>query len=285
MKPKTLIVTRCIITNDDNQILLLKRASDRMYNSDMYELPGSKIEPLMDIKTSVVDSIQKELNITVIPYEPEQRVYLYNRLVTEPTKYQNHLYIEITLEAKYVVGNITISEDHTEYKWVDLEDAFHLPLAPGTKNTLTKYALNKKTKSLIESRPKLQISSRAVIYDKNKILMLRRNKRGEFPGKWEFPGGKIENFETLDYIVREVFEETGLIIRVTCPLVMTTSTIVKSGKYKGYTFIGIFDEAKLVGGKFKLSDEHIEYGWFTKKKLLNLDLAEYVKFAAYKLFT
>ena len=44
------------------------------------------------------------------------------------------------------------------------------------------------------------------------MLLLQRKSRGRFgEGKWNAPGGKLENEEDpLEGVIREVFEETGL---------------------------------------------------------------------------
>ncbi len=38
----------------------------------------------------------------------------------------------------------------------------------------------------------------AIILNNNKILVTQRSERMSLPLKWEFPGGKIENFETAE---------------------------------------------------------------------------------------
>ena len=54
----------------------------------------------------------------------------------------------------------------------------------------------------------------AVIKDAEKILIAQRLK-GEFKGKWEFPGGKIEAGETPQQVLkREIQEELGIKIKV-----------------------------------------------------------------------
>ena len=51
-----------------------------------------------------------------------------------------------------------------------------------------------------------------IIDDDKKILLVKRpNDKKLFPNAWSFPGGKLEEWETLDEtVVREVKEETWL---------------------------------------------------------------------------
>ncbi len=51
-----------------------------------------------------------------------------------------------------------------------------------------------------------------LIFDsENKILIGQRTTRDAYEGKWEFPGGKIESFESADEALRrELWEEIGI---------------------------------------------------------------------------
>ena len=101
----------------------------------------------------------------------------------------------------------------------------------------------------------------------NKFLLLKRSKKERFPDLWEFPSGGLEFLETLeDAAYRELKEEAGL--------------KAKSIKYLGY-HERIRKEIKrqivahdfLVTdfkGKVKLSDEHQDYKWVTKKEILKM---------------
>jgi len=47
------------------------------------------------------------------------------------------------------------------------------------------------------------------------VLLQKRSLHRDFPGKWEFPGGKVEKGESLeDALVRELFEELGVVVSV-----------------------------------------------------------------------
>lgn len=58
----------------------------------------------------------------------------------------------------------------------------------------------------------------ALIWNEGRILLQRRPEDGLLGGLWEFPGGKMEPRESAEEAaVREVLEETGLVIRVVGP--------------------------------------------------------------------
>ena len=50
-----------------------------------------------------------------------------------------------------------------------------------------------------------------ILKDDNEFLIVKRNENDELhPGAWEFPGGHLENGETIkDGLKRELFEEIG----------------------------------------------------------------------------
>ena len=50
-----------------------------------------------------------------------------------------------------------------------------------------------------------------LIWSEGRVLICQRKLVDAFPGKWEFPGGKIEAGEELqDALVRELVEELGI---------------------------------------------------------------------------
>lgn len=119
----------------------------------------------------------------------------------------------------------------------------------------------------------------ALIENDNKVLLARRST-GDINvlGKWEFPGGKVEQDENeFDAIEREIKEEFELTIKAKEFLINNVckypTKVVDLRLYK----------CDYVSGDFNLHD-HSEYKWVGKEELLEYDLApadiplaEYVK--------
>jgi 8-oxo-dGTP diphosphatase len=55
----------------------------------------------------------------------------------------------------------------------------------------------------------------AIVHD-GRVLAARRSYPADVAGRWEFPGGKVDDGETADEaLVREVAEELGCVVAVT----------------------------------------------------------------------
>jgi 8-oxo-dGTP pyrophosphatase MutT (NUDIX family) len=64
--------------------------------------------------------------------------------------------------------------------------------------------------------PKEQLAQKAIITDGDKVLLIQKGPDDPLnPGKWEFPGGRVEKGEEpREALEREVKEEVGLKIEV-----------------------------------------------------------------------
>ncbi len=55
----------------------------------------------------------------------------------------------------------------------------------------------------------------ALINDNDEVLLAQRPKGKRLPGKWEFPGGKVEKDESPESaLVRELREELGIHVKI-----------------------------------------------------------------------
>ena len=104
----------------------------------------------------------------------------------------------------------------------------------------------------------------AVIIVDNKVLACQRGY-GEFKGKWEFPGGKVEADETNeDGLIREINEELNIDITINEFLINT--------KFSYTSFNLDMDSyiCSIKNGEIDLK-EHTSLKWLTKSDLNSLD--------------
>lgn len=115
------------------------------------------------------------------------------------------------------------------------------------------------------------LSLKVIVRDNaGRCLLLKRspNSKGN-PGKWEFPGGKVEPGEDFDAgLLREVAEETGLVI--TLNHVAGTAEFDLPARKVVYLIL----EGHLVSGQVHLSSEHTDYTWVAPSELTRVDIAE-----------
>jgi 8-oxo-dGTP diphosphatase len=108
----------------------------------------------------------------------------------------------------------------------------------------------------------------AIIRFEDKILVVQRSEHMKLPLKWEFPGGKVENGESLeDCIRREIKEELNIEIKLTSKL--STSNC----DYPEFSIQLIPFLANYLSGDIILS-EHKQYLLLEKIELSKLDWAE-----------
>ena len=96
----------------------------------------------------------------------------------------------------------------------------------------------------------------AIIKKGNKILIAKR-KTGEFKGKYEFPGGKIETGETCEQaLIREIYEE------LEASIIIEKYFMNVYYKYTDYILDMKCYICTLKNNQIKLSD-HFEIKWIT----------------------
>jgi mutator protein MutT len=101
----------------------------------------------------------------------------------------------------------------------------------------------------------------ALVEREGKFLMCRRSAGSSYPGFWEFPGGKLEDGETVEECLeRELFEELG--IRARAGRILSVVSI--PGKPSDFRLVVI--QTKILGGDLAPA-VHDAVEWFSLQKL------------------
>lgn len=105
----------------------------------------------------------------------------------------------------------------------------------------------------------------------DKILLLKRYTDKSYPGRWGIPGGKVKEKETrLRAMVRELFEETGLILSAdNLNLAKTYHVITDEMSFLYTVYQCQFESIPKVRIR---PEEHTQFGWFNLISALNLEL-------------
>ena len=107
----------------------------------------------------------------------------------------------------------------------------------------------------------------AILIHRNKILIARRKDNDPLAGKWEFPGGKIEQNETPEQcLTREMKEEFGIDVVVG---EFFGESIYRYGP-KTIQLLGY--RVVWTAGKFSLN-AHADYNWISLEQLQDYDFA------------
>ena len=114
---------------------------------------------------------------------------------------------------------------------------------------------------------KTRIVLTCILRDNDLFLVVKRNENDNlYPGAWEFPGGHLEDGETIkEGLKRELLEEIGFTDEFN-PIITHYYDEIKSKNGKliynlEIDFIINVDRSNL---EIKLSNEHSEYKWVTK---------------------
>jgi 8-oxo-dGTP pyrophosphatase MutT (NUDIX family) len=98
-----------------------------------------------------------------------------------------------------------------------------------------------------------------VTNSQGQVLLIKSPRYGD----WEFPGGQVEESETiLHALEREVFEETGIIVRVKSLVGIYSNTCKPS-------IINIDFICEYISGEPKISEESTQVEWVDPEEALS----------------
>jgi len=123
----------------------------------------------------------------------------------------------------------------------------------------------------------VQFAQKAVIQWQGKLLLVRKSMDDPHqPGRWELPGGRMQNGETPDEaLIREVYEEVGLEVSPGRPLAVWSWRL--GNQPDSPTVVAVARLCEAGGDEVDMSrhgpGDFIDgYRWVPKDEVLDLDL-------------
>lgn len=121
---------------------------------------------------------------------------------------------------------------------------------------------------------KIRVGCSAIIFnDEGKFLLTRRSDNGQ----WCLPSGGLEPGESVEETcIREVFEETGLHVRIKrlVGIYSNHNQLVIYAESDKFQIVAIHFEAEIIGGVLGLSDETMDFGYFSLAETERIDLIQ-----------
>ncbi len=98
-----------LIKNDEGHVLVLERA-----RSKTWSLPGGRLEKGEALDKALIREIKEETDLDVVKIKP-----FATNILTDPYQTKYCVYFETKVMNPSI---IKISPEHTQYKWISLED-------------------------------------------------------------------------------------------------------------------------------------------------------------------
>lgn len=261
-----------ILLNEKDEILLTKRAIEPQ--KGWWSIIGERIKVSDDNTEAAVKRGVKEetgleaevVNLVDVLGDPRQK----------PAADPRFYVVQVVYTAKVIGGNLEVTPEADEFKWVSLDVSMKEKLAFNHNHILEIYKKKKEENKLIPAKrsvyteyygrkfdyeqdvfPRMAIGC-IVLNEKNEIMLGLRSQ-WPFIDFWDFPGGHILVGESLqECMKREVKEEIGAEIEI--------GELFHVYSDKGYSpknmDVAVFYFTKMLNQRFEKNIEIIESKFF-----------------------
>lgn len=130
---KTLLVIKTFIFNDEGKFLTLLRAPSAPTRPLTWDLPGGMYEQGEDPEESARREIMEETGIEV------SDLYALGLKVKERFADDDQPVVRVAYRAKALSGEVTLSFEHSDAKWVSPEEFLELESTPSWKDFAREY--------------------------------------------------------------------------------------------------------------------------------------------------
>ena len=128
---KQRVAVKAFIVNDSNELLLVKRSNDDDYKPGVWELPGGKVDIAEDPNKAIIRETKEETGLAIKVVSPLN----IQHFKIEKEKFWITMIIYL---CKSKGKKVKLSGEHSEYKWVNINDA-KTSIAPFFKKEIEIY--------------------------------------------------------------------------------------------------------------------------------------------------
>lgn len=129
---KLLVIARSVIIKD-NKILILKRAGRENHGANQWEFPGGKLDSQEDFFSALKREIHEETNLKIELLDNMMHV---DSEIFSEGKYKDYIYIELCAISRAISDDIKISHEHSDFKWIKIEEVHNYALTEEAKLVL-----------------------------------------------------------------------------------------------------------------------------------------------------
>ncbi|MCX6783568.1 MAG: NUDIX domain-containing protein [candidate division WWE3 bacterium] len=133
LRPQVVLVNRAVVLRKDGKILIIQRAANDTYMPNKWELPGGKLDAGQDISIALEREILEETGLVVVPVD--KMAYFHSEIISSG-KYKGLPYIILIGLVRSIGGDVLISNEHRDFKWLTVKEALNYDLIHDTKSAL-----------------------------------------------------------------------------------------------------------------------------------------------------
>lgn len=132
-RPQVVLVSRCAIQDEDNNLLLLRRTESANHNANLWEFPGGKVDIGQSIEEAQAREVLEETELTIEPTSTS--VFIDNRVINDGP-YAGMLYAILCGAGKVTGGELKLSSEHTASRWMPPRNALASEITLETREAI-----------------------------------------------------------------------------------------------------------------------------------------------------
>lgn len=125
---KNVIIAKAIVFNAEGKLLALRRSETDDRRPLQWDVPGGWVEECEDFAEATVRETQEEAGIDL---DPKQLSLVFTKTAIKKPKDESMNIMWLYFVAETETDTVTLSSEHSEYKWMSMEEAlqeFEYPL-------------------------------------------------------------------------------------------------------------------------------------------------------------